>query len=60
MAGRPSEGKDGNYSKDRQDEQETEVLHPAPQPLLDLWTAARFPAQVWPLPFVLPRLGAEG
>jgi hypothetical protein len=55
-----SEGKHGNNSKDRQDEQETQVLNPAPQPLLDLRTSAGLPAQVRRLPFVLPRTGVEG
>jgi hypothetical protein len=60
QAGSRYKGQNGNNSKDRQDEQETQVLHPAPEPLLDLRTAARLPAQVRPLPFVFPRPGAQG
>jgi hypothetical protein len=55
-----SKGKHGYNSKNCQDEQETEVFDPAPQPLQHLRKAARFSAQVWPLPFVLPRVGLEG
>jgi hypothetical protein len=54
------QGKNGYNSKDRQDEQETQVLHPAPQPLQHMRPAARLPAQVRPLPPVFPRAGAEG
>jgi hypothetical protein len=53
-------GKNGYNSKDCQDEQETQVLDPAPQPLQHLRTAARLPAQVRPLPLVLPGARVKG
>jgi hypothetical protein len=54
------EGKNGNDCKESKGRRETEVLHAAAQPLQDLRTAARVPAQVRHVPLVLPRAGAAG
>ena len=48
----------GKTSSIAKDEQEAQVLVTPAQPLQDLRTSARFPAQVRPVPPVLPRAGA--
>ena len=37
-----------------------EVLHPQVQPLQDLRPSPRLPAQLWHLPYLLPRAGLQG
>jgi hypothetical protein len=50
----------GNDCKESEGREEAEVQEPAAQPLPAVRTAAGVPAQVWGLPAVLPRAGAEG